>query len=161
MKEQQNITKKQLDTGFPFTCYGEYFALCGQPQKEDLEEFKEKSWTHIINLRSPQELNELGFDMSKACGVLALSYSHIPIIVNRNIDKKALETIHDLLSKASEKQKFVIHCASGARSAIALLSHLILSKSYEVSQIPTLAEELDLYQPEALARLFRVLKVSL
>lgn len=160
MKEQ-NITKKQLNTGFPFTCYGEYFALCGQPQKKDLEEFKENSWTHIINLRSSQELNELDFDISEVCEELALSYSHIPVIVNRNIDRKALETIHRLLSKAGEKQKFVIHCASGARSTIALLSHFILSKNYEVSQIPTLAEELNLYQPEVLARLFQVLEVSL
>ena len=159
--KDQSITKKQLDTGFPFTCYGEFFALCGQPQKEDLEEFKEKFWSHIINLRSPQELNELDFDISEACRELALNYSHIPIIVNRNIDKKALEAIHDLLSKAGKKQKFVIHCASGARSTIALLSHFILSKSHEVSQIPTLAEELNLYQPQALARLFQVLEVNL
>ena len=159
--KNQDITKKQLKTGFPFICYGEHFALCGQPQREDLKEFKENSWTHIINLRSPNELNELDFDISEACKELALNYRHIPIIVNRNIDKKALERIHNLLSDAGKQKKFVIHCASGARSTIALLSHFILSNKYEISDIPTLAEELDLYQPEALARLFQALGVTL
>ena len=80
--EQYNITKRQLKTGFSFACYGDYFALCGQPQPEDLKEFKSESWTNVLNLRSSKELKTLDFEISGECQKLSLDYSHIPVIVD-------------------------------------------------------------------------------
>lgn len=157
--KNQNITQKKLKTGFPFTCYGDSIALCGQPQAGDLEEFKKESWTNVLNLRTPQEMDMLEFNMSKICQTLALNYNHIPVIVKGDISKEALEEVHTLLSNADKK--FVIHCASGARSVIALIAHFIFLNGYKTSELPSLAEELGLYQLKMLNRLFQIMNINL
>ena len=159
--KNQNIIKKQLKTGFPFICYGDRFALCAQPEPEDLKEFKEESWTDVLNLRGLQELESLDFEMSELCHKLSLNYNNIPVIVDGGISKEALQTIHSLLSNSKEEKKFVIHCASGARSAMALIAHFIFSNSYKTSELPALAEQLGLSKPEMLMRLFQVMGVDL
>ena len=158
--KDQSITENQLKTGFPFICYGDYFALCGQPRLRDLKEFKEEDWMNIINLRSPQEMEVLEFDVPKICQELALNYNHIPVIVDGDIDKEALKKVHKLLSTVDEEQKFVIHCASGARSVAALIAHFIFSNSHQASELPALAEKLGLYHEKMLNRLFEVMDID-
>ena len=159
MKKQ--VTKKQLKTSFPFVCYGDNFAICGQPQEEDLKEFKEEAWTNILNLRSQKELENLGFEMSETCQKLGLDYNNTPIIINGNIDKTALEKIHTLLSDADKEKRFVIHCAAGTRAIMALIAHFIFANSYKISELPILAKELGLSKPQVLSRLFQTLEVDL
>lgn len=159
--EKQSIVKKQLKTGFPFVCYGDRFALCAQPEPEDLKEFREGAWTDVLNLRGLQELESLDFEMSELCQKLDLNYNNIPVIINGDINKEALNSIHKLLSHSEEEKKFVIHCASGARSAMALTAHFIFSNSYKASELPALAEQLGLSKPEMLMSLFQVMDVDL
>ena len=155
--KNQNITKKQLTTAFPFVCYDNRFALCGQPQEEDLKEFKTESWTNVLNLRNRKELDDLDFEMSELCQKLGLDYNHIPVIVNGDIDKAALRKIHDLLSSSDQEKRFVIHCASGARSMVALMAHFLFSDSHKLEEFPALAKSLGLKQPQMLTRLFQVM----
>ena len=158
---RQSIVKKQLKTGFPVVYYEDRFALCGQPQKEDFKEFKEENWTNIINLRSPHELKALDFDTPEICKTLGLNYIPVPVIVKGDINKEALIKIHDLFSKTAEDQKFVVHCASGARSVIALIAHFIFSsKNPEVNELSVMAEELGLYQGKMLDRLFQIMNLG-
>ena len=157
---QIQITEKQLKTGFPFVSYGDRFAICGQPEEEDLKEFKGESWTDILNLRSEKELEDLDFEMSEICQKLGLNYNNTPIIVDGNIDKTALEKVHALLSGLAEEKKCVIHCASGTRAIMALIAHFVFSNSYEISELPILAGELGLSKPQMLSRLFQALNLS-
>ena len=159
--KNQSLIKKQLQSAFPFVCYGDRFALCGQPQAEDLKEFKKEFWTDIINLRVLEELDNLDFEMSEVCETLGLNYNHIPVIVKGDIDKESLQKIHVLLSSSDKEKRFVLHCASGARSVIALIAHFILSDSHKVDEIPALAEKLGLLQPKMLIRLFQVMDLDL
>ena len=158
--ESKDITKKQLATAFSFVCYGDRFALCGQPQEEDLKEFKTKSWTNVLNLRNQKELDSLDFEMSDLCQKLGLDYNHIPVIVNGDIDKEALKKIHDLFSDSNQEKRFVIHCASGTRSILALMAHFLFSNSHKRDELPSLAEALGLKQPQILARLLQVVEVG-
>ena len=103
----------------------------------------------------------MDFEMSEWCQKLGLNYSHIPVIVNGDINKEALKSIHSLLSDLGEGKKFIIHCASGARSAMALTAHFIFSDSCKVSKLPVLAEQLGLSKPEMLTRLFQVMGLDL
>ncbi|MCZ0932680.1 MAG: sulfur transferase domain-containing protein, partial [Oligoflexia bacterium] len=118
----KSITKKQLSGGFSFICYQDRYALCGQPQQEDLKEFKNSAWNSILNLRNSEELRALDFEMPRSCENLGLDYNHIPIIINGELNKPALQKIHNLLHSNPDK-KTVIHCASGTRSIIALIAH--------------------------------------
>ena len=141
--------------------YEDRFALCGQPQEEDFKEFKEEAWTDVINLRSPHELDTLDFDMSEICKRLGLNYIHIPVIVKGDISKEALTKIHELFLKAGGDQRFVIHCASGARSVIALIAHFVFSSEKpEIDELSILAEELGLYQKKMLDRLFQIMNLG-
>lgn len=156
MKKNQSIKNQELKTGFPFVCYQETLALCGQPQPGDLEEFKNKSWTHVLNLRNDSELDHLTFDLPDTCKKLHLKYSHIPVIEGGNFNKEALDSVHCLLSDSSG-EKIIIHCASGMRSIMVLMAHLLLSKNYSPEELFPIAEEMGLSQPQMLVRLFQTL----
>ncbi|MDE0092702.1 MAG: sulfur transferase domain-containing protein [Oligoflexia bacterium] len=148
-----SIVKTELPSGFPFVCYQDCYALCGQPQPDNLKEFKELTWTHILNLRNPEELQTLDFEMSGLCEKLSLDYSHIPIIVNSNFDKQALQQIHNLLNSNPNK-KWVIHCASGTRSALALIAHFLFLGRYKKDELSDLAQQLGLSSLQMLDRLY-------
>ena len=155
--DNPNITKKQLPSGFPFISYKDSYALCGQPQVKDLEKFKELSWTHILNLRNPEELLSLDFERPQLCEKLSLSYSHIPIMINGELDKQALQESHELLNSKKDV-KIVIHCASGARSAVALMAHFLFLKKYNKEEISGLAPQLGLNSPQMLSRLYETME---
>ena len=157
MKKQNNIVKKRLNTEFPYLCYEERFALCGQPQLRDLKEFQQEGWTHLINLRSQPELESLDFDLPVSCQNLGLKYYHIPVFANGDIDKAALKRNHELLSNSEGRNKYVLHCASGTRSALVLMSHLVFSKSWTISDLPHLAKTLDFHQDKLLGRLAQIM----
>ena len=151
------ITKKQLSSGFPFVCYQESYALCGQPQSEDLKEFKKLNWSLILNLRNQEELQNLDFEMTPFCEELGLEYSHIPIIVNGEFDKTALQQIHELLSSQMNK-KVVIHCASGKRSILALIAHFLFSKKHSKEELLLLAQQLGFDSQQMPEQLFSAIE---
>ena len=151
--EKTGIIKKQLSSGFPFICYQDHWILCGQPQLEDLKELKDLGWSSILNLRNQTELESIDFNMPSSCEKLGLEYNHIPIIINGEFNKAILERIHNLLNSQTDK-KTVIHCASGKRSVLALITHLFLSKKHTKEEISQLAQELNFDSPQMLARLF-------
>lgn len=138
-----SIKKQHLSHGFPFTLYQNSFALCGQPQREDLKEFKKDNWTHVLNLRNLKELQSLEFDMQELCKELGLSYYFIPIMESGALKKESLEQCHKLL-KSHPDEKFIIHCASGMRSALVLISHLFFLNKYEKEDLLNLALELGI-----------------
>ena len=57
--------------------------MCGQPQKKDLEELKKEGWDLILNLRNPEELESLDFQMDQLCDSLDLHYKLIPVFQNK------------------------------------------------------------------------------
>ena len=137
------IKKQELPSGFPFVCYEDHFKLCGQPLQKDLKEFKEQAWNCIINLRSPNEMKSLNFDMALACKELKLNYYFIPLLEEGKINKKSLEKLHELFLQLGE-QKIVLHCASGFRSKLALMAHLILLKQDPAPELLSQAKALEL-----------------
>ena len=138
-----SIKKQELSSGFPFICCEDRFILCGQPTKTNLKELKNLGWLCIINLRSPNEMKSLDFEMSVACKELDLDYYFIPLLEEGKINKHSLEQIHKLFLKLLE-QKIIIHCASGFRSKLALMAHLILLKQYKQEEIVNQAVDLEL-----------------
>ena len=151
--DETAIIKKQLSSGFPFVCYQNRYALCGQPQEKDLKEFKNLDWSCILNLRNQEELQNLDFEMPRSCEALGLEYNHIPIIINTVINKPALQKIHGLLNSNSDK-KTVIHCASGKRSILALIAHFLFLGQNTKEELSRLAQKLGLDSAQMLARLY-------
>lgn len=147
------ITNSQLSNGFLFTCYQDCYGLCGQPKLEDLKEFQNAGWDSILNLRNQEELKNVDFNMPLSCKKLGLEYNHIPIIMNGEFNKPALQQIHKLLSSHAGK-KIVIHCASGKRSILALIMHLFLLGKHTKEELSHLTQELGFDSPQMLARLY-------
>ena len=157
--KNQNVKKKQLQTGFPFICYEDRFALCGQPQEEDFKEFKQEAWSCIINLRNPEELDSLNFKVPELCQKWGLDYNNIPVITKGDLDKDAFRKIHNLLSHSDKEKKFVIHCASGVRSILALIAHLIFSGDHNKEELTALSEEFNFKGSQMFQRLFELMDV--
>ncbi|MCY4321554.1 MAG: sulfur transferase domain-containing protein [Bdellovibrionaceae bacterium] len=158
MKTQDFITKN-LSNGFSFICYKDQYALCGQPQIEDLKEFKNSNWQAVLNLRNSEELESLDFELSDTCEQLGLEYNHIPIMKESEINGSALKETHHLLDSKPNK-KTIIHCASGKRSILALIAHLYLSKKQTKEDLSELAEELGINSPQMLARLYESIETK-
>ena len=157
--DSPSIKTQNLLSGFPFIQYKDRFSICGQPSKENLAEFKKENWDFILNLRNPEELGSLDFQMDEACGKLDIKYTLIPVFYEGDIDVTALKGVHKVLNSDSYK-KAVIHCASGRRAALALTAHLFYSKQCKLEDLPILANQLGLSSQKLIDRLSELVKSS-
>ena len=155
--DSPSIKTQSLLSGFPFVQYKDRFSVCGQPSKENLEEFKKENWDFILNLRNPEELDSLDFQMDEACDHLDLKYTLIPVFYEGDIDAAALKGVHKVLNSDSYT-KAVIHCASGRRAALALAAHLFYSKQCRLEDLPGLANQLGLSSQKLIDRLNKLVK---
>ena len=153
------ITKQQLSSNFLFFCYQDRYALCGQPKLEDLKEFKSRGWSTILNLRNPEELENVDFNIALSCQKLDLEYHHIPIIIKAEFNKTALQRVHELLISLADK-KIVIHCASGKRAVLALIANLYFLGKHTKEELSHLAQELGFDSSQMLARLYDTIEAE-
>ena len=151
-----NIKQRTLSSALPLIQYENSFCMCGQPQKKDLEELKKEGWDLILNLRNPEELESLDFQMDQFCDSLDLHYKLIPVFQNKKLSKEAFQKIHDMINSGDYK-KIVIHCASGRRAVLALLACFLLSKKCQLKELPNLAHSFNFQSPQMLSHLQELL----
>lgn len=89
-----------------------YFA--GQPDEEALKQFAGFGVKTVINLRSDQEMIELGFDEKAAVEKADMTYVHTPMGFEIP-DASALQKIMSALDTANDAP-VLIHCASSMRA---------------------------------------------
>lgn len=58
---------------------GDDFFIGGQPTQKALREMKALGVTTIVNLRSPSEMQRIGFDEEKLIGELGMKYVYLPV----------------------------------------------------------------------------------
>ena len=156
------VTHKTLETGFSYRLTDSLWAVSAQPQPADFKGFKDQGFKQVINVRGVQELEKLDFDISETVKGLNLQYHHIPIIKEGNLDKEALDQIHQtLLSGNGEKEvgKTLIHCAAGQRAAVALLVHLLQSGKVSAPSVAPLAFDLGIQREDLLSKVLEVVGV--
>jgi len=83
----------------------------GQPTEEQFQLLADAGVKHVINLRTPEEME---FDEGALVRSLDMEYHSIPVAVSSGITRENAQALFDLLEDLSG-QPVVIHCASGQR----------------------------------------------
>lgn len=83
----------------------------GQPTEEQFQLLAEAGVKHVINLRTPEEME---FDEGALVRSLDMEYHSIPVAVSSGITRQNAQALFDLLENLSG-EPVVIHCASGQR----------------------------------------------
>ena len=58
---------------------GDDFFIAGQPTQKALREMKAQGVTTVVNLRSPSEMQRIGFDEEKLVTELGMKYVYVPV----------------------------------------------------------------------------------
>lgn len=90
--------------------------VAGQPTEADLRSLKARGITHVINLRSDEEMASLNFAEPDLVALQGIPYEHLPIAASTDYQPGVLQALHKAV--ASGDGKVLVHCASGGRAAM-------------------------------------------
>ncbi len=86
----------------------------GQPTRADLETFKSRGVTDIVNLRTADEMKGVGFDEAALAARLGIAYLALPVEGASAYTPALLEAFAKRVEQA--KGTVVLHCTSGGRA---------------------------------------------
>jgi uncharacterized protein (TIGR01244 family) len=89
----------------------ENIVSSGQPTQEQFQVLADAGVRHVINLRTPQEMD---FDEAALVESLGMEYHSIPVAVSAGITRDNAQQLYDLLENFAG-EPVVVHCASGQR----------------------------------------------
>lgn len=98
-----------------------------QPQEKDLADLAKAGVTHIINFRTPKEMedrNSVSFDEAAEAKRLGLDYTNIPL---GGKEYPYNPFLVDELTKALKKNSGIVllHCASGSRASLVWAAYAV------------------------------------
>ena len=83
----------------------------GQPTEEQFQVLADAGIKHVINLRTPQEMD---WDEAGLVESLGMQYHSIPVAVSAGLTRENAQELYDLLENFAG-EPVVVHCASGQR----------------------------------------------
>ena len=95
------------------SAFGSRIYFAGQPSTADLAEYAKLGVKTIVNLRSPAEMAQVGFDEAAAAKSNGMRYVNVPVGGTMPTDGE-LAKIYAELNK-SGNEKVLMHCASSNR----------------------------------------------
>ena len=96
---------------------GEDMFIGGQPTEKALRELKAQGVTMVINLRTPPEMAQIGFDEEKLVGELGMKYVYIPMRGNAEFPYSPAELKKFSDAMASANGKVLLHCTIAWRAS--------------------------------------------
>ncbi len=112
--ERAEISSLSLGSVSNLTTLGGYVYFSGQPAEGDLRLFADRGVKTVINLRTPEEMETLGFDEKAAAEAAGMTYVNKPLGRGHNLSDADLKEIAGILAGASEG-RVLLHCASSNR----------------------------------------------
>lgn len=112
--ERAEITSLKLGDVPNLTTLGGYVYFSGQPAEGDLRLFADRGVRTVINLRTPEEMDKLGFDEKAAAEAAGMTYVNKPMGRGRNLSDDDLSEIAEILAGAPGG-RVLLHCASSNR----------------------------------------------
>jgi uncharacterized protein (TIGR01244 family) len=106
VKPPPSFFDKSLDSG--------RVLVGGQPTKADLEAFRARGVTDVVNLRTLDEMKGVDFDEVAALEQLGIGYLNLPIDGASAYTPELLEAFARRVEQA--KGKVVLHCTVGSRA---------------------------------------------
>ncbi|MEZ5287927.1 MAG: sulfur transferase domain-containing protein [Vicinamibacterales bacterium] len=127
-----------------FARVGEDLFIAGQPTAQALRDLAAEGVTTVVNLRMPQEMQQVGFDEDALARELGLTYVHIPMrgSPENPYDGKALDRFAAAL--ASAKGKVLLHCTVAWRASHLWAAYLIRDRHVPEATALTQARAINL-----------------
>jgi uncharacterized protein (TIGR01244 family) len=97
--------------------FGSRVFFAGQPGQADFEQYAKLGVKKVINLRTPAEMQKIGFDEGAAVKQAGMEYVTVPIGAQAPTDDD-LAKIYSVLQTAGDA-KVLMHCASSNRVGLA------------------------------------------
>lgn len=89
----------------------------GQPTEKALREMKAQGVTTVVNLRTPPEMAQIGFDEAKLVAELGMKYVYIPMRGNNEFPYSPAELKKFSDAMASADGKVLLHCTVAWRAS--------------------------------------------
>jgi uncharacterized protein (TIGR01244 family) len=96
-----------------FSAFGDRVYFAGQPGERDFDLLAGEGVKTVINLRTPGEMESLGFDERKTVEAKGMQYLHVPIATGEP-GAEAIEQLMTAIDRAQDAP-VLIHCASSNR----------------------------------------------
>lgn len=118
-----------------FTKVGDDLFVAGQPTERGLREMKARGVTTVVNLRSPQEMDRVGFDEAALVRQLGMKYVYLPMRGTPELpySPKAVESFAAAL--ASADGKVLLHCTVAWRASHLWSAYLIQDRKLPVAEV--------------------------
>jgi uncharacterized protein (TIGR01244 family) len=96
---------------------GDDFFVAGQPTEKALREMKAQGVTTIVNLRSPSEMERIGFDESKLIADLGMKYVYLPVRGDAQFPYTPETLAKFTETMRSAEGKVLLHCTVAWRAS--------------------------------------------
>lgn len=118
-----------------YASVGDDMFIGGQPTEKALRELKAKGVTTVVNLRMPQEMEQIGFDEAALLKELGIKYVHIPMrgSPENPYGPKQLDQFTEVMNTASGK--VLLHCTVAWRASHMWGAYLIRERKMPVSTV--------------------------
>jgi len=105
---------------------GDDLVIAGQPTEKALHVMKDQGVTTVINLRMPEEMEQIGFDEKKLVASLGMKYVHIPMRGGDGEMSYSPATLAKFTSAMkSADGKVLLHCTVAWRASHIWAAYLI------------------------------------
>ena len=118
-----------------FVSIGDDMFIGGQPTEKALRELKAKGVTTVVNLRMPQEMEQIGFDEAGLLKELGIKYVHIPMrgSPENPYGPKQLDQFTEVMNTATGK--VLLHCTVAWRASHMWGAYLIRERKMPVATV--------------------------
>lgn len=93
--------------------FGDKVYFAGQPTEADFKLLAQQGVKKVVNLRTEEEMKQLGFDEKKAAEAAGLTYIQVPIAGKGATDPEIQKLMGEL--DGADKSPLLLHCGSSNR----------------------------------------------
>lgn len=121
--------------------------LAGQPEPEAIERLAESGYRLVINLRTPEEMDELDFDHAAVVESAGMTYVHLPLRGSEAypFTPAAVDALAEVLER--HEGPFLLHCASSFRAGQLWGAYLVRHQGVPVDVAFDIGRETGLRVP--------------
>ena len=116
-----------------FASVGDDLFIAGQPTEKALRDLKARGVTTVVNLRMPQEMEQIGFDEAALLKELGITYVHIPMRGSPEHPYGPKELDMFAATLAATQGKVLLHCTVAWRASHLWAAYLIRDRKVPVA----------------------------
>ena len=115
-----------------FAKVGDDLFITGQPKQAGLRELKKRGVTTIVNLRTPPEMEHIGFDEPALIKELGMKYVYLPGDATMPYSPATVASFAKVMEETTDG-KVALHCTVAWRASHLWAAYLIKDRGVEVN----------------------------